>query len=159
MKRALSLGAAGAFAAWAHAAQAREQFPRVIARELNARQDPACSVCHLGAKTSGATVFTAFAWTMRAHGMSGSPSTLQSAIARVKADNVDSDGDGVPDCQEIVAGTDPNAPGTATDIQDPQLGCQLGGGPPGRPAAAGSAILLVWFVRRRRSSRGRAANG
>ena len=63
---------------------------------------------------------------MRAHGLSDSASSVQSAIQGVKADNVDSDGDGVPDWQEIIDGTNPNEPGTAKDIQDPQLGCQIG---------------------------------
>jgi hypothetical protein len=159
MSRAFSLCAAAAFVAWAHAAQAREQFPGVIAAELNAPQAPPCSVCHLGGKTSGATVFTPFAWTMRAHGLSSSISSVQSAIEGVKADNVDSDGDGVPDWQEIVAGTDPNAPGTAKDIQDPQLGCRVGGASSGRAGAwAASAILLVSLIRRRRIKR-RACDG
>ncbi|MES1209414.1 MAG: thrombospondin type 3 repeat-containing protein [Pseudomonadota bacterium] len=106
---------------------------------------------HLGGKTSGATVFTPFAWAMRAHGLSGSKESVQSAIEGVKTDGVDSDGDGVPDWQEIVDGTDPNAPGTAKDIQDPQLGCAVGGGPGGRAGAvAASAILLVSVIRRRR---------
>ena len=42
-----------------------------------------------------------------------------------------------------------NEPGTATDIQDPQLGCQIGGGGMGRGALAGSAILLMSLIRRR----------
>src|SRR5450631_1613662 len=108
MKRAFSLCAGIALVVLAPAAHARKEFPGVIARELNAPKDPPCSICHLGGKTSGATVFTPFAWTMRAHGLSGSASSVQSAIDGVKADNVDSDGDGVPDWQEIVNGTDPN---------------------------------------------------
>ena len=104
MKRAFSLCAGIALVVLAPAAHARKEFPGVIARELNAPKDPPCSICHLGGKTSGATVFTPFAWTMRAHGLSGSASSVQSAIDGVKADNVDSDGDGVPDWQEIVNG-------------------------------------------------------
>lgn len=149
MKRAFCLCAGIALVVLAPAAHAREEFPGVIARTLNAPQDPPCSICHLGGKTSGATVFTPFAWTMRAHGLSGSTSSVQSAIEGVKTDNVDSDGDGVPDWQEIVNGTNPNAPGTATDIQDPQLGCELGG-TTRHGALASSAVLLVWMIRRRR---------
>ena len=74
--------------------------------------------------------------------------SVRTAIRAVETDKVD--GDGVPDRQEIIDGTEPNAPGTATDIQDPQLGCRLGGGAGGRGATAGSTILLVRLIRRRR---------
>ena len=140
-----------AMLSWAPAAGAREEFPGVIARELNAPQDPPCSVCHLGGKTSGATVFTPFAWSMRAHGLSGSPDSVVSAIRGVKADGVDSDGDGVPDWQEIVAGTNPNAPGSGIDGADPQLGCRVAGRGPGSGAAALLVGALVWLNRRRPS--------
>ena len=153
MSRALAVCAGVALVALTHAAQAKEQFRDAITSELHLRQTPPCSICHLGGKTSGATVFTPFAWTMRAHGMSDSTSSVRTAIRAVETDKVDSDGDGVPDTQEIIDGTDPNAPGTATDIQDPQLGCRLGGGAGGRGATAGSTILLVWLIRRRRRSR------
>ena len=136
---------ASAGAAWGH-----DEFPGIIARELNAPHDPACSVCHLGGKTSGATVSTLFAWSMRARGLSGSPASVATAIHQVQVDGVDSDGDGVPDAQEIIDGTNPNTPGTATDIPDPQLGCGLG---PGRPAGPGAALVLValvWLIRKRR---------
>jgi hypothetical protein len=150
MKRAFSLCAGAALLVLGPAAHARKEFPTAIAGELNAPQDPPCSICHLGGKTSGATVFTPFAWTMRAHGLSGSASSVKSAIKGVMTDEVDSDGDGVPDWQEIVNGTDPNAPGTATDIQDPQLGCEVGGGTTRHGALTSSAVLLGWIIRRRR---------
>ena len=150
MKRTLFLCVGVGLVASAHAAHAKEQFRDAIVSELNASQTPPCSICHLGGKTSGATVFTPFAWTMRAHGMSNSTSSVRSAIRAVATDEVDSDGDGVPDAQEILDGTDPNAPGTATDIQDPQLGCRVGGGAGERGAAASSAMLLAWLIRRRR---------
>lgn len=150
MKRALSLCAGVALVVLGAAAQAHPEFPGILAGALNAPQDPPCGICHLGGKTSGATVFTPFAWTMSAHGLSGSDSSVQSAIKGVMADEVDSDGDGVPDWQEIVNGTDPNAPGTATDIQDPQLGCEVGGGTTRRGPLVSSAILLAWIIRRRR---------
>ncbi len=150
MSRWLSLCLATATILGARIAEARPEFPAVIARELGAPRDPACSICHLGGKTSGATVETAFAWTMRAHGLSGSPSSVQTAILEVMKDGVDSDGDGVPDWQEIVDGTDPNEPGTAADIRDPQLGCRVVGGRPGHGVAVSLAVALVVATRRRR---------
>lgn len=143
-------GVAAAVLGWAPVAGAREQFPGILAGQLNAPQDPPCSVCHLGGKTSGATVFTPFAWSMRAHGLGGSEASVATAIQGVKADGVDSDGDGVPDWQEIVAGTNPNAPGTGLEGPDPQLGCQIASGGPSGGALALGIAALVWRRRRRR---------
>ncbi len=146
-----------ALVAAARPAHAKPQFRDAIAARLAAPPGtPACSVCHLGGKTSGATVDTPFAWTMRAHGLTDSLASVVPAVDGVAADKVDSDGDGVPDTVEISRGTDPNEPGTATDVQDPQLGCQVGGAG-GRPPAGGAAALLAgagaWLVRRRRARR------
>jgi MYXO-CTERM domain-containing protein len=136
----------------ARGATAHQEFPGLIAGELNAQQDPPCSVCHLDGKTSGATVVTLFGWSMRAHGLGASTDSVVTAIRGVKADGVDSDGDGVPDWKEIVDGTNPNAAAAAADGPDPQLGCRIGGG----GGAGGAAPLLigalVWLIRRRRSS-------
>ncbi|HXU62695.1 MAG TPA: thrombospondin type 3 repeat-containing protein [Polyangia bacterium] len=136
---------ASAGAAWGH-----EEFPGIMAGELNAPHDPPCSICHLGGKTSGATVATLFAWSMRARGLSGSPATVSPAIDEVQADGVDSDGDGVPDAQELIDGTNPNTPGAAVDIPDPQLGCHVV--PGGRAGFAAWLVLvaLAWLIRRRR---------
>jgi hypothetical protein len=143
---------------WPGAAWARPQFPEVIATTLEGTPPahvPPCSVCHLGGKTSGATVFTPFAWAMRVRGLTGDESSVASAIKKVQADGVDSDGDGVPDAQEIIDGTDPNNAGGATDLQDPQLGCDLGGGARSGTAAAFLALAAFALVRRRGKNRER----
>ena len=132
-------------------------------QDSNERIRP-CSLCHLGGKTSGATVFTPFAWGMRARGMTGgggdrtaqamNDPSVQTAILQMKADGVDSDGDGTPDWQEIVDGTDPNEPGTASDIQDPQLGCAVGGRRTAGGLGAALTLAALALARRRRSRGG-----
>jgi hypothetical protein len=145
----LVAGVAAASAAWA-----REQFPGIVATTLEGSQPahvPPCSVCHLGGKTSGATVFTPFAWAMRLRGLSGSTSSVRAAILKVQSDGVDSDGDGVTDADEIIRGTDPNSAGGATDLQDPQLGCNLGGRiPSGGGLGAALAVAAFLLIRKRR---------
>lgn len=151
MDRTIALSAGLALLALAATAEAREEFPGLIAEQLQAPQNPPCGVCHEGGKIgSAATVFTPFAWTMRAHGLGDSGSSVRTAAQGVKDDGVDSDGDGTPDWQEIVDGTDPNAPGTAMYSQDPQLGCQMGHGSTGPSAAGWLAALLGIMLRRRR---------
>jgi hypothetical protein len=150
MDRTIALSAGLALVALAATAQARDEFPGLIAEQLHAPHDPPCGVCHEGGKTgSAATVFTPFAWAMRAHGLADSASSVQTAAQGVKDDAVDSDGDGTPDWRELVDGTDPNAPGTAMYTQDPQLGCQMVNGSPGPSAAGWLAALLAVMLRRR----------
>lgn len=141
-------------------AEARDEFPARIISDLG-RPDsvldaPPCSLCHLYGKTGGDTLVTPFAWAMRARGLTGSGASLDQALARVAADRVDSDGDGVLDVDEIAAGADPNSatsvpsPTATTPVPDPQLGCAVAGRGRGGKAAvlAALATALVWLRRR-----------
>ena len=71
----------------------------------------------------------------------------------MKADNFDSDGDGVSDVAELQAGTDPNSAANASiiDPSEPAYGCG-GSAPQGRNA--GQAVLglaaLGWLLSRLR---------
>lgn len=92
-------------------------------------------------------------------GLTGDQSTLTPALNALKAGNVDSDGDGVSDIDELAADTDPN---TSADVSlssgNPSYGCAIS---PGRGArqAPGSASVIALFaafaVSRRHRSQGR----
>ena len=136
---------------WSSLAHAKEEFPSIIGTDLNLTYQVPCSVCHLKENTGSATVRTLFALSLKARGFSDQGS-LTSSLARLKADNFDSDGDGVSDVAELQAGTDPNSPGNASiiDPSEPGYGCG-GSAPQGR--SVGQAVLgaaaLAWLLTRR----------
>jgi hypothetical protein len=67
-----------------------------------------CTLCHPGATGTG-TATTRFAVALQARGLVGSsPASLNMALDRLATDMVDSDGDGVTDVAELMAGTNPN---------------------------------------------------
>lgn len=133
-------------------AQARPEFPPDIARHLSASVDPACSICHLEGKTGGITVVTPFALALRAHGFTESSATLNAALDQMAADGTDTDGDGVPDVEELRAGTDPNSPVLGATTADPRYGCGVASGP-WRPAWLAPGLIVAAAALRRRARR------
>jgi len=80
---------------------------------------------------------------------------LKEALAGDDAEHLDSDGDGVPDIDELRMGTDPNvgASGVEAPLDVPlaETGCAFAAGPPGRASAALALLFLGLAIFRRRS--------
>lgn len=139
---------------WCSLAQAVEEFPGEIERDLTLTYQVPCSVCHIKGNTAASTPITPFALSLRSRGLEG-VSSLSTAITRAEADGVDSDGDGTPDIAELRAGTDPNSSANASIVNDPEPGYGCGGSAPKGRTAPGlaSAFGLVWLLARRRRGR------
>jgi hypothetical protein len=103
-----ALGAA--FLSTSGLALASPTYPAAIATDLGLSKAPACTICHDTASGGTGTANKAFAKAMMAAGLTGGSNTdaLKAALQKLEADGTDSNGDGVPDIQELKQGKDPN---------------------------------------------------
>ena len=103
-------------------------FPSEIQSHLGLSYAPQCTLCH-GSVSGGGPVVTPFGQAILAAGltMSGG-STLTNALDTLAKNKTDSNGDGVPDIDELKAGNDPNPNKTPV-----QYGC-------GAKIAPGNAV-------------------
>jgi hypothetical protein len=140
-------------------AHAQGDYPGEVEDYLKLSYAPPCSLCHEKGNTGSGTVVTSFGWSMRGKGLVvDDPSSIDRALDALRAAKTDSDGDGVPDVDELVAGTDPNSAASVRipDGKDPGYGCGGEAPDPNRrgegfmiPVAFGAAAML----RRRRTRR------
>jgi hypothetical protein len=154
-------------ALFAGVASASPNYPDTVKTHLGLKSAPQCALCHADGKTGVGTVNTPFGKTARGDLLvSGDTSKLTEVLDQMKTDATDSDGDGVGDIDELIAGTDPNVAGGGVVAEKPELtyGCAATLAP-GRPAPSSGALLglalvaaLAWARRRHGGSeRGRRA--
>jgi MYXO-CTERM domain-containing protein len=138
---ALALGAASS-------ARATPNFPGAIQSELNLAREPNCNLCHVGVEARG-TVNTPFGGAMRQRGMQAyDEGLLLDALTLLREQGVDSDGDGQPDVEELLAGGDPNQ--VAEELPpEPSFGCAASSGGP-----AGWMLLVALGALRARRPAG-----
>jgi hypothetical protein len=155
----------GAVAAWVMClvagiparASATPNFPTFIQQYWDLSYTPPCTLCHTSPTGGLGTVNTPFGVFMRSRGLSAYDlSSLQNALDADRYEREDSDGDGVPDYQELLDGTDPNVNGAGTAGPAPQYGFSCAASP-GLPASGRASIWLfltcvvaVWWRSRRR---------
>jgi hypothetical protein len=112
-------------------AYATQKFPSAIYYHLYGSftikpYSPPCSLCHSRGSTGPGTAQTPFALSAKAQGLvPGDTTSLNTALSAMDKEEVDSDGDGVPDIQELREGTDPNTPADVSLASEsgPTSGC------------------------------------
>jgi len=134
----------------AGAARASENYPDVIRATVPTNQALPCTLCHALADGGDGAVATEFGRHMLEFGMKGAdPTSLQRALRRNAARGWDSDGDGVPDIEELVYGTDPSSPALSSG---PSLlhGCSVGHRATSSHFSTALFALIAWNLWRRR---------
>ena len=101
---------------------AEPNFPAEIQSHLNLTYTPPCTFCHATAQGAG-PVTTKFGQSMLAAGLTINVSSVGPALDKLKADNTDSDGDGMPDIQQIEQGFDPSTGLAPPDAPRERYGC------------------------------------
>jgi hypothetical protein len=136
-------------------ARASSIYPGEIKSYLGLSYTPDCSLCHANGQTGYGTVTTPFGTSMRARGLTAqNVASLHTALDALAAEKTDSDGDGVPDIDELKAGTNPNSAGGGV-VPPPTYGCFDVSGQPGSPLAL-LPVLLALLLLSVRSGRARA---
>ncbi len=144
-------------------AWATDNFPAAIQNKYMLADLPPelCALCHTNGITGSGTVNTPFGRAMRMNGLlPNDTASLNAALDALAAANIDSDGDGVTDVAELMAGTSPNV----ANMMGTGGGSGGGGGsvvvvPPVKFGCGGSVVpemlflaSLVPLLRRRRKS-------
>jgi hypothetical protein len=144
-------------------AWASRTYPGLLQSATGMPCAPTCTLCHRDMNGGLFTVVKPFGKAMIGAGLIGaSPDTLKPAVDQLAKDGTDSDGDGVPDIQELQEGRDPNVAGSGM-LCGPTYGCGARIEPSGSldgyaaVAALATAAALLWRMKKPRVRARKAA--
>ncbi len=87
---------------------ADQKFPNEITNQLDMPCVPQCTICHKDLAGGFGTIATPFGQAMQGAGLNFLVPTVAPALAQLRANKTDSDGDGVDDITQLSAGVDPS---------------------------------------------------
>jgi hypothetical protein len=147
----------------ASSAYAEATFPAAIQTAAGIPCEPPCTLCHTTSPGTRLSATKAFALTLLTNGLlTMKPDSLTAVVAKLRANKVDTDKDGVIDVDELAAGSDPSNAQPGAQLCGPLYGCAGGhiAKVPPRQAdrapwvlAAALALLLLARMRRARAPR------
>lgn len=129
---------------WAPQVAASPDYPEIIQRELDMPCVPQCTLCHTTNPGRAGTARQDFVGALVV--FDRQPEVLPRKLQQLaEADPpVDSDGDGMPDIEELLAGRDPNVEGEGDICAiDVRYGCGARFEPEGSVSWVGAAAAIV----------------
>ena len=131
-------------------AWATDMFPAAIQNKYMLGDLPPelCALCHTNGITGSGTVNTPFGRALRMNGLlPNDTASLNAALDALAAASIDSDGDGVTDVAELMAGTSPNV----ANMMGTDGGAGGGGGsvvviPPVKFGCGGAVVPEALFL-------------
>ena len=146
--RALSCAALLLGSFYAAHSGASASYPLVIKAKYGLAVAPECTVCHRDTVGGLGTVTRPFGLALISHYQlaPANVGSLEAALAGDEAEHLDSDADGVPDIDELRAGTNPNVGASgaeaAPNVPLPETGCALGARSGGQAGVMIVGLLL-----------------
>jgi hypothetical protein len=145
-------------------AHALPEYPKYLQTAADTPCLPHCNVCHRDDNAGDGTIDRPFGKSIERVGRlrGGGQSSITQAVDTLRAQNTDSDGDGIADIDELSHGEDPNYAGDGS-ICGPQVGCSAAAGAQS-VWSSGLTVLVVfslmaWAGRARKRSRLTARQG
>lgn len=129
-----------------------QDSPAQLATHLGLSPAPRCDLCHVEASAPVGAAAQPFCEALVARGLTkDDASKLDAAVDRLRADKVDSDGDGAQDLDELSWGGDPNHADVPQSSDAPAAyGCAMRAGATAGSGWASLALAMGALATRRR---------
>jgi len=145
----------------ARSARATPNFPDELSTQWGVSSlptSPACLLCHTNPAGGLGTVTTPFGSFLRSRGLRAyDVASLRTALEADRAERHDSDGNGLPDYDDLQKGDDPNGAAGDGDVERPRYGCAVNAPHAGAsglgPGSLVCALVALVVLRRSRSVR------